>query len=225
MPNPVQDTISFSLVAEKTVVNTTVKLTASISVTMLPGMTETSMKDGIRDMMQSLISETMADDGGKRAVTWQFANLSRSTATSGVEQVDLTATARVHESDNYSLDKRIRDVSKTGMSITDINADTSPPQAMIEAAESELRISLLKKATTELNKINNEMSTGYRLGAVNFQIGTDYVGGSRMAAMTSNSISPKGMMYATDMGGDENSLGNAVKLTLRANIELRHASI
>jgi len=223
MTNPVQDTISFALVAEETVINTTVKLTATISCIVTPDMTEAKLKEGIRAMMKMFISETQGADGKKSAVTWQFANLNRTTHASGMEQADLTATARVHESDNYSLEMRARAVSQEGMTITNVAADTTPPQHMIEAAESELRIKLLKKAQTELTKINEATAPlTYRLGNINYQMVADSAHFSMANATRSMNKTATAMAYGSTFGEEEDSLGNAVKLTLRASVELRH---
>lgn len=216
---PIQDTIEFSLVAEETVVNNTVKLSATVSSIVTPDMTESKLKDGIREMMKKIVSETKGDDG-KKPVNWQFSNMTR-TPVSGMEQIVLTATTRVHESDNHSLDKRRQEVSQEGMTITQIAADTTPPMHMIEATESNLRLKLLTKAQAELEKINKCLvgveDTQYRLGSVQFENANDYAA----------SNSPRGgamkTAYAASYGSgfsEDNTLGNAVKLSMRATITL-----
>ena len=216
---PVQDTIQFDLSAERTVVNDTVKLTAHIACIVTPDMTDGNLNAGIRDMMTKLVSETQGSDGVKKPVVWNFSGTSRTSHASGMEQVTLMATARVHESDNQSMDKRIREVSKEGMTITSIVADTAPPSHMIEAAESDLRIVLLQKATTELDAINNALGgETYRLGEVSFERSSDddaYANsrGSKAFVMAAT--------YRPPTGGDDSALGNAVKLTMTANITFR----
>lgn len=205
---PVQDSIDFALMAEETVVNNTVKLTATISGIITPDMIEAKLKDGIREMMKKFISNA----------TWHFSGLTRTNHPSGMEEIMLTATSRVSESENSALDKRIRDVSKEGMSITNISVDTSPPASMIEETESRLRVLILAKAMKELATINTAMGdTTYRLGNVVFQNTVDNFATSNMRK------SPSMMASASTYGGlyEDEILGNAVKLIMRANIGLR----
>ena len=95
--------------------------------------------------------------------------MTRNSHRSGMEEITLTATSRVTESENYALDRRSRDVSTEGLTINSVSVDTSPPATMIEEAESALRLMLLTKATKQLVAINEHLdSAKYRLGDVEF---------------------------------------------------------
>jgi hypothetical protein len=205
----VQDNIDFMLVAEETVVNNTVKMVATISGTLTSDLTEERLTANIRQMMQNLIKDAK----------WNYAGIKRSTNSSGLEVIDLQASARVSETENHGLEQRIREVSKPGMSITSIIPDTTPPASMIEQCESKLRTSLLEKAKEELKVINETMSDKFRIGTVSFQaIGQDNqwnLSGSALSNKTATAMS-----YGSHFDA-EDSLGNAVKLTMRASISLR----
>src|SRR5690242_19028298 len=109
----IQDSIQFNLSAEEVVVNTTVKVTAHVTTLMTSDQAEASLRENINSVMQSFIK---AD--------WQFANMARSRQRSGVEEVNLTATARVPESENYNLDGRAKRVSREGLQVHSLSTDT-----------------------------------------------------------------------------------------------------
>ncbi len=217
---PIQDTITFNLSAEKTVVNDTVKVTATIVSMVTPDQTETKLKNEIRDMMGQFITPS-------KVTQWQFAGMQRERHASGYEQITLTATIRVPESENYSLDKRSRDVSKEGMQIVNVNVDTAPPASMIEDAENELRLMLLEKATVQLEAINKKLSAQYRIGNVGlggasrseFSNKFSNSTNNRMAIGATGASGPSGFAYGSGFD-DENTLGNAVKLTMIATVTL-----
>jgi hypothetical protein len=212
---PIQDTIDFVLSAEHTVVNTTVKMVATIASIITADMTEAKLKENIKEMMKKFVSDA----------NWQFSGMTRNSHASGMEELTLIATARVSEAENYALDKRARDVSQEGMSITGISTDPSPPASMIEEAEGLLRQRLLTKATKELGDLNNVMAVlapnGYRINSVVFQTaGNEYANSRGVTMAATVAKSSYGSGFGADMGGGEDALGNAVKLTMRANVKL-----
>ncbi len=208
MAEPIQDEISFTLMAEHTVVNDTVKIVAGISGIITSEMTEDKLKDSIRKMMRRLIKDAQ----------WNFANVTRRNHASGMEQIDLEASARVSEKENYGLEKRAREVSQEGMSVTEIRADSDPPRNMLDGCESELRIRLLGMAVKERDAISKAMGASYRIGEVNFR--------KIASASLSNNASRGGstrIASASSYGtsyDDEDGLGNAVKLTMEAAVTL-----
>ena len=226
---PVQDTITFTLVAEETVVNNTVKLNATIASIVTPNMTEAKLKEGIRDMMKKIVSETLVEDGSKTPVVWTFSNMTRSNHASGMEQITLNASTRVHESDNYSLDKRRVEASQDqeGMSITSLTSDSTPPSHMIETTESNLRLKLLTKAYIELEKINTlfednfESINNYRVGDLVFVNVNDPFSASNNSARIATNTMKTTMSGSYGSGFDYNdTLGNAIKLTMQVNVTL-----
>lgn len=217
---PLQDTITLDLSAEKVVVSDTVKIIATIQALVQPDKTDTELRADIRKMMKKLIE----------TAEWQFSNLTRNADPTGHERVTLQATARVSETENANLENRAREVSTPGLTVSQVIADTSIPATMLEEAEQALRIDLLTKLNTELAKINEVMKSDivqpYRVYQVKFQrTATDYSnairakGGAMMAAATS---------YGSGFGGDdgEDALGNAQKITLHASCAFaRHALV
>lgn len=202
-----QDSISFIISAEEVVVNTTVKVVATIVA--IQDMTEDGLREAIRELMQRFI-----------AADWQFSGMSRTSHASGREQVTLTATARVPESENNALDRRSREASRDGLRIHTVNADTSPSPAQIEETQSELRQSLLKKALAELGVINHTLGQTYRLGRVIFDPDPTETASNRRPGMMAMAASySSGFDHAG--GGGAGEIGNAVKLTMRALVQLR----
>ena len=127
------DSIKFSLQAEQVVVNTTVKIIANVVAMVTPDLVEARLNDSIREVMQKFIN---AD--------WQFSGMIRNPHAAGLEQINVTATARVPESENYALDQRRQRASREGLSIAQVSTDTSPTSAQIEDTQSELRHQLLR---------------------------------------------------------------------------------
>lgn len=212
----VQDDITFTLVSERTIVNDTVKMVASISQAVTAGMTEPKLKESVREMMEKFIP------GGK----WSFSNMTRSTSSSGMEQIDLQASARVSEKENYSIEKRTRNVSTEGLAIRDIAVDTTPPTSMIEENESALRVDLLRKVNAELQIINKTMGGGpsaYRVGSVAFQPVTNNFANTMALSPKTAHAATYGSGFGADLAGSgaPDTLGNAVKLTMRATVTYR----
>lgn len=213
MVKSIQDTIQFSLSAEETVINNTVRINATIVGMIDPDLSEQTLRDSIKGIMQNFIE-----------TEWQFANTQRTSHASGREQITLTATARVPESENYALDRRREAAAQdiNGMRITAAHADTSPTAAQIEATQRKLRVAILQKAKEELKVINEALGEKYRIGDVNFDSVFDSSasnmprGGMAMAA----SSAPK-VNYGSGFDSANDSIGNAVKLTMHAAVQLR----
>jgi hypothetical protein len=208
----VQDTIDFVLAAEDTVVNDTVKLVVNISCTRDSKMPHQTLMIDIRQMMENFI----------KGAKWDFSGLIRSEDTSGMEKVDLQASARVSESENFGLDKRSREVGREGMQITlPISADTTPPMSMIEECESALRAKLLGKARKELEVINTAMSDTYRISSISFQTTNNPFTLSNRSPKTAMATS-YGSSFTSGGGSDDDvGLGNAVKIGMRAVVTYR----
>ena len=210
---PIQDIIAFTLKAEHTIVNTTIKITASISGMINPDLTEETLRENIRDMMKSFV------DG-----TWHISGTTRSKHTSGMEQINLTATTRVSEKEYYDLDDRAKNVSEKGLAIARVDVDTMPSAELIEQAESKLRIELLAKVIAEQTLINKALDRPFRIGNISFDMETTNYSNSnaRMASLNSAAASPYNMAaYYNGNGGSGEPLGNAVKLVKTAYVELR----
>jgi hypothetical protein len=196
----IQDTVSLEIVAEKTVVNDSVKLVAEIVALVETGKAEEILRAEIKSTMKGLVD---AD--------WQFTNMKRSIDDSGVERVRLQASVRVSERENYNLDKRAEQVSRPGLVIVkvEVEVDTSVPQHMLDEAESDLRVTLSAKALTERDKLSKALGNDYRIHALMF--------GSVANLSLSNAANSKAN-YGS--GFSDDTLGNASKLTMTASVTL-----
>jgi len=208
---PILDTIEFYLVKEHTIVNDTVRLVASVSGTIDPDLTEVAVKENVRALMKRLIP----------SANWQFSGMTRGTHASGREELSVTATTRVSEAENYALERRARAASEAGLTIASVYSDTTPPQSMINEAESNLRKDLLRDTAKEmaaLNEIARDMpGAPYRLHSLTFD-----TGGGVAAMSVSNrgaTMQAQAMNYGSGMG-DDGTLGNATKVTMRARVRL-----
>jgi len=209
----VQDTLSLNVSAEKTIVNDTVKLVATITAQVTPDEPPEVLPNRVREMMNRVVDTTKCE--GK----WNFSNMQRSKDDTGYERVSLTATARVPESENYNLDGRVEKASQRGLVINDIQADTSVPSFMIEDAVKELRVMLAKKAREECAALSEALDRPYRIQQISFG-SSDYGGPKALRAMSaSNAMGGSTQSYGTG-AGDDGTLGNAQKVTLAANVTL-----
>src|ERR1044072_772384 len=199
----VQDSVQFNLQTEEVVVNNTVKVTAQVTAVLAGDLTENTLRDGINETMQRFIR---AD--------WQFANMIRSNQRSGVEQVDLIATARVPEAENYNLDRRREQASREGLRIHSVNTDTRPTVKQIEETQSKMRRSLLVKAGKERDAINQTLEEDYRLGEVVFDPDEE-------DTHRGQAIYGSGFASAQAASAEAGPIGNAVKLTMTARVTLR----
>jgi hypothetical protein len=209
MAKPIQDTIQFVLSSEEVVVNTTVKINASMVAIVTTDMTEQRLKEAIRDVVKKFIP----------TADWQFSGMSRTSHASGMEQVTLNATARIPEADNYALDRRSKEASVDGISIHTVATDNSPTAGQIETTQRKLRLELLEKAQQEADAINEATGMDYRLGEVIFDpesASTANVRNNRMMASATY-----GAGFDQPLGGGGGDIGNAVKLTMLARVILR----
>jgi hypothetical protein len=196
-----QDTLDFQLIAEHTVVNTTVKLVAKIEA-LANLQTEDDLRSDIRKTLKSFID---AD--------WQFSNMLRVSDNTGYERICLTASVRVSESENYNLIDRAKAVSRKGLQIIDVDADTSIPSKQISEAESDLRVELIQRASAERVKLSKAAGRNYRVHSMLFSS----VGKTRQVI---NNPATK-MAYGTGFDSSEDgTLGNAAKLTMNASVKL-----
>ena len=209
--NPIQDVVDISLSAEKTIVNDTVKIVATITAQVQKDEPPDALPGRVRSMMNKVIDLSKVEKGG-----WNFSNMQRTKDDTGYERVTLTATARVPETENYNLEFRAEGASQPGLVINEIQADTTIPTYMIEEAVSELRVILATKAVEEARKISEALGRTYRIQRLNFG-GGDY--GGAKGLRTSNTMAASTMSYGTG-SGDDGTLGNAQKVSLSATIAL-----
>lgn len=202
-------TFEFAVVEERTVVNTTVKIVAQIVGIIAVEKSEDLLRNDIRAMMTGFID-----------AEWQFANTVRSLDNTGLERISMTATARVGETENHALDRRAAEVSKPGLTIVSVSADTSIPQNNIDAAERDLRAALFAKVNAECKELSAHVGSSFFVSSIRFgpapMRGT--VTHNAMATIASGSLTKSG--YGSGFGDEGDTLGSAHKLAMQASVVL-----
>jgi hypothetical protein len=204
----IQDTVAFAASAEEVVVNDSIRITAPVTALVTRTGSEESVYAEIRTVLREFID-----------TEWQFQNVNRSTDSTGYEQVRLDAVCRVHERENYALDKRREAVSRPGLNISWTRVDNSIPLEMLAEAESRLRRKLIEKIKAEAALINDAMGAAYRIHSITF----DRLGSSPSRYSASQSMAPISAMAlhrASEESGEAEPLGNAAKITMRAQVVL-----
>lgn len=207
MAKKILDTLSFSIDAETTVTNTTVKLTAAI-VAVIDGekITEENLATKVKETLNSFV-------GGE----WIFQNPTRTRNDAGFEEARYTATVRVDQAENHDLDERREEASQRGLRITQVVTDTSTPKRAIAEAESALRVILLKRAQNQAESMSAAAGRTYRLHALDFaqmrQEGMNHRG-MMMASATSYALESASPPNVVDV------IGHTQKLTMAASVTL-----
>lgn len=209
MAKQLQDSVTFTVSAQQTVTNDTVRIIADIACTVLPGKTETETKAQIHSVLRDFIP----------TAKWQQSGLSRSRDNTGVEKLSLTATTRVSETEYYSLDERADRASVPGVKIArPIRIDIAPPDSMIEKAQGELRMALLDKILKQRDQIEERLGK-YRLGNIEFYDDSSTQQSNtrqaQMASSFSNASTYSGGGVADDI------IGNTQRMTMHASVTLR----
>jgi hypothetical protein len=205
------DFIKFTIAAEDTVVNDTVKIVANITAMVGSESPEKkTLKDSIREMMDRFIGN----------VKWQFSGMVSSSHESGLEQVILVASARVPESENRDLDNRRKEVSTRGLSINRVTPDLSFPASLVEQTEQKLRLEIIRKARAECILVSAAMDRPYRIRKIDYsaEIELPAFSNSRMSASSASIKTSYGSGF-NDASQDD-TLGNAQKFTMTAIVTL-----
>ncbi|GBQ98396.1 hypothetical protein AA23498_3217 [Acetobacter nitrogenifigens DSM 23921 = NBRC 105050] len=143
---PPVDTLTFSLADEQAIKHDTVKITVDVHA--LKG-ADTSEAD-LRLAMLEVVKAFIATDD------WRLSQARRETQATGNETATVTATVRVHESENYGLKERAEQVSRPGLTLAHPRVDASIPNDVVQAAESSLRKKLLEKAVHEATVLSGD---------------------------------------------------------------------
>lgn len=206
---PLQDTITLQLRDEVTVTNDTVRMTVPI-VALIDGDTaEETIRSDIRAALAKFIP----------GAEWQFNSIYRSPDGTGHERMQLNAVARVSERENNRLEQRAKEASRTGLQINPPNVDSTIPASKLEEAEAKLRISLVKKAVQEQAALTEAAGRKYRLHSLNF-LNTGDVGQRKSPHLNATVASSYGSGFATEAAGGGDTLSNAQKIVLSAELVL-----
>jgi len=87
-------------------------------------------------------------------VQWRISTFQRSQDKSGLEQIYVTAEARLPEAQLNKLREQLKSISKAGETYTVAGIDYSPTLIERQAALAELRTNLYNQIKTELAKLN-----------------------------------------------------------------------
>jgi hypothetical protein len=218
---PVNDYIYLDLRAENTVVSDTVRIVTTIAAMLTPGFTEEQLRADIKDALAKFIP----------SAEWQTNNLNRTRDASGYERISLNAAARVSERENYNLEERAEAVSRTGLKITNVIADTTIQAKKIEEAERALRKDVLIKAMEELKIINEVVSDSayspFRIGQITFSNhGTSNAKSLNATIASASYGSSLGVAGSAGPEGTSGaSLTNAQKISLSASVQFTRSFI
>ena len=204
MSKKIQDTIGFSIEAETTVNNTTVKFTTSV-IAVIDGVdiTEDNLSSSVRELLNNFIPGE-----------WTFSNPTRNRNDAGFEEARFVASLRTDQAENHNLAARQEAVSRRGLRITKVTTDTSTPKRAIAEAESALRVILLKRAANQAKDLSEAAGRNYRVHAINFdQMRPDSNAYNLTAAATAYRLD-------ASANGLSDAIGHAQKLSMSANVIL-----
>lgn len=197
---PLLNTVTLELNAEQWVTTQTALVSIGVNATVTGG--------GLEKIQSTVLSKLNQISKGE----WHIIYFNRSLSQSGLEQVQISAQARLLSSDLSGLRDKAKAMTKPGETYTLDNVEFIPSESELRAANNNLRNAIYQQAKNEidvLNKVNPEQH--YYLHNV------DFVG--RVAPQP-----PQPMMYAAKSanGGASNiAVGN--KLIVTATVVLASA--
>lgn len=136
---PPTDTLAFSLTEERQITNDTVRISVMIHALKAAD----TMEDDLRAEMQRAVRAFID------APDWLLSQARRETQPTGNETIALTASVRVAERENHGLKERADKVSRAGLTLSSPIADSTIPNSLMQAAERDLRATLLRRAMEE----------------------------------------------------------------------------
>jgi hypothetical protein len=201
-----QDTISLQLRSDTYVENNTVRIAVTVNAAAPSEQSEETLRADIKSALAKFIPDA----------EWHFSGLDREVDATGVETVRLIATTRVSEKENVKLVDRAEKASRQGLQLSDVSVDSTVPAVLLEKADKDLRIDILKKALDEIEAIKTVTKLEYRINSLNYQNQGDPLGRKFAASNTSGG----GTYAAAASGDDDGAITNAQKVSLTANVIL-----
>jgi hypothetical protein len=154
-PAVISDAVTLQFTVDESITSDTVRATLSVSKVISD---ETAF-----DLRATL--RTVVD------VPWEIVTLQRYD-DNGLERLNAAATARIPDSEAASLNKKLRDVNKSGLKIEVAALDYSPQRERVEEAKVKLRESIYTLAQQEAGRLNNlvkaEAGDSWRVGSIDF---------------------------------------------------------
>jgi hypothetical protein len=163
---PLQDDIQIFLQTQKTVVHETVRITVNIQAQVDPNQSETDFRKEVQATLRRFITGD-----------WRIQSVQRSKGNQ-FEYVNVQATVRVADKENYALVTRANAVSRIGFELASPRAEYELTFDEIQAVNAELRLTLLKLALAECAAYNDAFkeakqrpSNVYRISSTRFDSG------------------------------------------------------
>lgn len=206
-----QDTVTVQLSAEKTIPTETVKVSASITLSVTSA-EAVDVRKVITDKLKTILD---AD--------WSLTALNRQPDASGREQVTAAAVARVDEGLAAGFDNKCKQASGEGIQIRAGSVDYSPPRNVVNEAKIELRKQLYGLAQEEVALVEASMTSthadrGWRVADVAF---TDVVPVAMNNIRGAKSMVLESTAYAASApGGGASEIGLTQKVSLFATVTI-----
>lgn len=187
--------IAFPLTVEAWATTQSAKVTVNVSAT---------LSDKALDTIQQQVQQNL-----KKIVpnaTWHITRFYRSQNSSGLEQIQVSAQARIPNSQLANLRSKAKAVSQPGQQYKIAGIDYSPSLAEVEKTKLQLRQQIYQQAKSEIAAINKLYDAkNYFLHQIIFQ-------GANVTVMR-----PRTMMLAPEAVSKQ-SMAVSDKIVLRANV-------
>lgn len=155
---PLLNTVTLELNAEQWVVTQTALVTVGVNATVTGG--------GLEKMQSTVLAKlNQISNKGE----WHIVSFNRSLSQSGLEQVQISAQARLPSSDLSGLRDKAKAITKPGETYTLDNVEFVPSESELRDANTNLRSVIYEQAKNEianLNKFNSDQH--YYLHNINF---------------------------------------------------------
>jgi uncharacterized protein YggE len=197
------DMISVALTTEGWVTTKTARVVLDVNASVSAATTGTTRAE--------MIKAVNALGGGE----WRIINFSRSQSSAGLENWIAQFENRLPEADLGGINEKLKKASKPGMQITVNGIDFTPTLAETEAAQSDLRKTILEMANAELKNVHAAFpDRGYRIAGISFN------GGAMPTPMMMRNVMAMkaAPMQADAMVESAQPLEAAQKLTLTAQV-------
>jgi hypothetical protein len=207
--NILQDMLTFTLTAEETLTNETVRITVQING--VTGDDDEALNKEVRTRLRQLIDSE----------SWNLSGMVRQRDATGLERFSISATVRVPESENARLFERCEAVSRPGFKVTVIEQDTSIPTQAIQECKRRLRKRILEDAEEEVKLLTTDGRSAYRVHQIEFDHGHGFSASNATRAFHNKGMMPTMAMEAagaSDDGGQ--ALGHSEKHSLSGTVTL-----
>lgn len=144
---PLLNTVTLELNAEQWVTTQTALVSIGVNAAVTGG--------GLEKIQSTVLSKLNQISKGE----WHIISFNRSLSQSGLEQVQISAQARLPSSDLSGLRDRVKAITKPGETYTLDNVEFIPSESEFRAANTNLRNVIYQQAKNEidaLNKVNPE---------------------------------------------------------------------